>query len=193
DGRTPLLRWIRSLLAAHGLHADGPIWLHAFPRVLGYVFKPVSFWFCHDADGRLRAIVAEVNNTFGERHFYLLQGEAGRALRQGELLTSRKRFHVSPFLEVQGGYRFRFINRADRSVARIDHFDANGPLLETSLSGSHAVLGTASAARALLAYPLFTLGVIVRIHWQALRLWLRRVPFHGKPEPPSEPVTRGSE
>lgn len=191
DGDTPLEVWIRDLCQQAGLSIDGAIWLHTFPRVLGYAFKPVSFWFCHRQDGELIAVVAEVNNTFGERHCYLLSQPDGSALSQGRTLTARKVFHVSPFCAVEGNYAFRFLNRADRSVARIDYHDAQGPLLLTSLSGHLHPATPAVVRRALFGQPLFTLGVIARIHWQALRLWRARVPFHGKPAAPDTFVTRG--
>jgi DUF1365 family protein len=197
DGR-PLLAWIESLLAEAGIDdATGEIWLHTFPRVLGYVFNPVSFWFAHRADGALRAVVCEVNNTFGERHCYLLAHDDGRPLADGETLQARKVFHVSPFCRVEGSYRFRFLLRKDSGagrpphwVGRVDYHDPAGPLLMTSISGALVALDERVLARALFAYPAFTLGVMARIHWQALRLWLKRVPFHTKPEPPSLPVTR---
>lgn len=191
DGRRPLDAWLRDLLDEAGIQADGPVFLHAFPRVLGHAFKPVSFWFCHGRDGDVRAIVAEVNNTFGERHCYLLAHADGRPLRDGETLRAPKRFHVSPFCEVAGHYEFRFMNRPDRCVARVELHDADGPLLLTSLSGARRPADARACLRALLAHPLFTLGVIVRIHWHALRLWRRRVPFHPKPAPPSRPATPG--
>jgi DUF1365 family protein len=193
DGRQPLLAWIGQLLAAEGVHdADGEIWLQTMPRVLGYVFNPVSFWFCHRADGGLRAIVADVRNTFGERHCYLL--ENGATIGVGEELSARKIFHVSPFCQVQGGYRFRFFHgRRDGhelTLASIDYDDDFGPLLETSLSGRAVALDDRSAVRAFLGYPLMTFGVMARIHLQALRLWLRRVPFFSKPVPPTQKVSR---
>jgi uncharacterized protein len=191
DGSTPLAEWVRGLVASAGVVADGPIWLHCFARVLGYTFKPVSFWFCHRADGRLAAVVAEVNNTFGERHCYLLAEPDGAPLAQGRELQAQKVFHVSPFCAVEGNYRFRFFNRADRVLARIDYDDAEGPLLVTSLSGAPQPLSRSAVRRALFGHPLFTLGVIARIHWHALRLWLARVPFHRKPAPPRAFVSRG--
>lgn len=188
DGREDALGWLEELLATEGVaDADGEVWLHTYPRVLGFVFQPVSFWYCHRTDGTLSAIVAEVNNTFGERHCYLL---AGDGLGYGRELTARKVFHVSPFCAVQGQYRFRFMRTADRTVARIDHDDAAGPLLQTSVSGHLQPLTPASARAAFFGMPLMTLGVIARIHWQALRLWLKRVPFHGKPAPPQAFVSR---
>lgn len=191
DGRT-VLPWIRGLLRDAGIEGDGEIWLHAFPRVFGYAFKPVSFWFCHDRMGALRAVVAEVNNTFGERHCYLLAEPDARALRHGVELRALKVFHVSPFCSVEGGYRFRFLDNAQRALARIDYDDDDGPLLATSMSGRLVPIDAAACARALLAYPGFTFGVMARIHWQALRLWLKNVRWFRKPNPPGVFTTRGS-
>jgi len=188
----PVLPWIRALLRDGGVDADGEVWLQAFPRVFGYAFKPVSFWHCHDRAGRLRAVVAEVNNTFGERHCYLLADPRGGVLRSGAQLRALKVFHVSPFCSVDGAYRFRFIDHDERTVARIDYDDALGPLLATSMSGRYVPVGLRSCARALLGYPWFTFGVIARIHWQAVRLWAKRVPVHSKPGAPPVFVTRGS-
>ncbi len=193
DGQTPLLQWIDQLLAAEGIRdADGEIWLQTFPRVLGYVFNPVSFWFCHRRDGSLRAIVCEVNNTFGERHCYLLDN--GGTLRWGEPLSAKKIFHVSPFCAVTGAYRFRFMRAmqpsGERVVARIDYHDDDGPLLQTSVSGKLRPLSGAAALQAFVRHPLMTLGVIARIHWQALRLFAKRVPFFRKPLPPSKALSR---
>jgi DUF1365 family protein len=194
DG-TGLLPWIERVLAREGVRdAQGEIWLHTFPRVLGFVFNPVSFWFAHRADGRLRAVVVEVNNTFGERHCYLLAHDDGRPLAWGEELQARKVFHVSPFCAVDGGYRFRFMlagrHDGQRFVARIDHDNADGPLLQTSIEGHLAPLTDAALRRAFFGYPAFTFGVLARIHWHALQLWLKRVPFFTKPPPPAADVTR---
>jgi DUF1365 family protein len=191
DGQTPPDEWVRGLCSQAGVNADGALWLHTFPRLLGYVFKPVSFWFCHRADGAMVAVVAEVNNTFGERHCYLLAQPDGSALPQGREMRAHKVFHVSPFCAVDGDYVFRFLNRPDRALARIDYHDAQGPLLLTSLSGELVAGSRASVRRALFGQPMFTLGVMARIHWQALKLWLARVPFHRKPAPPDAFVSRG--
>ncbi len=188
DGSADALGWLEGLLAAEGVDdADGEVWLQTYPRVFGYVFKPVSFWYCHRRDGSLAAVVAEVNNTFGERHCYLL---VGPQLGFGREQQARKVFHVSPFCSVQGRYRFRFMRAGDRIVARVDHDDDDGPLLETSLSGRLQPLTARSVRSAFFGTPLMTLGVIARIHWQAVRLWLKRVPFHGKPEPPEAFISR---
>jgi DUF1365 family protein len=195
DG-SPLLPWIRALLQREGLGvADGEIWLQCFPRVLGYVFNPVSFWFCHDQAGQLRAVLAEVSNTFGEHHSYLLAHPDNAPIADGDLLQTRKVFHVSPFFAIEGGYRFVFRGGTDNAMgnhhlARIDYHDAEGALLLTSISGRTQALNAASVLWATLSHPLMTWGVMFRIHWQALRLWLKRVPFYRKPAPPEQALTR---
>ena len=193
DGKQPLVTWIDALLKNEGVaDADGEVWLQAMPRVLGFVFNPVSFWFCHRADGALRAVLCDVRNTFGERHFYLL--DTGAAIANGSELAARKVFHVSPFCAVEGGYRFRFSkfgrSGGEHTLACIDHDDAAGMLLQTSVSGAAVALTDGAVARAFFCYPLMTVGVVMRIHLQALRLWLRRVPFFSKPVPPQQKVTR---
>ena len=195
DGRNDSLAWLESVLAHEGVtDADGEVWLHCYPRVLGFAFKPVSFWYCHRADGSLATVVVEVNNTFGERHCYLLDGA-----RYGVPLLAGKVFHVSPFCTVSGTYRFRFMTTGlavpgaltvPRTVARIEHFDAGGPLIRTSVSGELRPLTAERARAAFFGMPLMTLAVVARIHWQALRLWAKRVPFIGKPAPPADFVTR---
>ena len=174
DGRSlqdgGALGWLDALLHAEGIDdATGEVWLHCYPRVWGYTFKPVSFWYCHRADESLRAIVVEVNNTFGERHCYLLDRP-----RYGVELQAQKVFHVSPFCSVAGRYRFRFLRTPqggkDRTVVRIDHDDADGPLLLTSVSGELLPVSPQTVRRALWRYPVMTLAVMARIHWQALRL-----------------------
>lgn len=191
DG-SPLLPWIRALLAAEDVTADGEIVLHAFPRMLGYVFNPVSFWVCHDRIGNVRAVLCEVRNTFGERHLYLLAGEGGAPLRSGQTLSARKVFHVSPFCEVKGRYAFRFTFGGQRWLARIDYFDDDGgqPLLETWISGEAAALTPAATRSLAWRYRWFTAGVVARIHWHAVKLWAKRVPYFGKPAPPEAPLSR---
>lgn len=173
--------------------ADGEIWLQCFPRVLGYVFNPVSFWFCERADGALCAVLCEVNNTFGERHCYLLADPAGAALPWGRELEAAKVFHVSPFCKVEGGYRFMQASGKEggllRTVARID-YAGTVDRIETSISGEAFSLTRAAALRAFFCYPLMTFSVTAHIHLQALRLWRNRLPFFSKPAPPATEVSR---
>ncbi len=193
DKQQPLLQWIDSLLKQQGItDADGEVWLQTFPRVLGYVFNPVSFFFCHRRDGELRAVLCEVSNTFGERHSYLL--DQGGLIENATELTAFKMFHVSPFCAVDGGYRFQFIRsqrqNSEHTLARIDYYDSDGPLLMTNISGNSRELNDRNIALALLRYPLMTFMVITRIHWQALKLWFKRVPFYRKPSPPLEELSK---
>jgi DUF1365 family protein len=190
DGSS-VLALIDGVLAEHGISdATGEVWLQTFPRVFNYVFNPISIWFCHRPDGALRAVVCEVNNTFGESHSYLLFHDDGRPIADGEALSANKVFHVSPFCKVEGHYVFRFINTKERSVARIDYDDAAGPIIYTSISGTVKQLSDRALVRALLRYPGFTFGVVARIHWQALKLFAKRIPFFSKPPAPVVEVTR---
>jgi DUF1365 family protein len=193
DGKQQLLPWIDNILKLEGIaDVDGEMWLQTFPRVFGYVFNPVSFWFCHRRDGALRAVLCEVSNTFGERHCYLLDQHA--PIADGEILTARKVFHVSPFCKVEGSYRFQFKHNqrlsGENTLARIDYYDANGPLLLTSITGSSSELNDRAILHALLRFPLMTLMVMARIHWQALKLWLKHVPFYRKPSLPIKELSK---
>ncbi len=182
------IAWLDELLVSEGIDdATGEVWLHCYPRVFGYTFKPVSFWYCHDPAGALRAIVVEVNNTFGERHCYLLDRPV-----YGVEQHAAKLLHVSPFCSASGHYGFRFFLDAERTrtLVRIDHADAEGPLLNTSVNGSLVALDAQAIRRALWRYPAMTFGLIARIHWQAARLWFKGVPFMGKPKQPAAFVSR---
>ena len=187
-GGNNALQWLDTVLRSEGItDATGEAWLHCYPRVLGHTFKPVSFWYCHRPDSSLRAVVVEVNNTFGERHVYVLDAPA-----YGVEQVANKVFHVSPFCATDGLYRFRFMvtSGPSRLVARIDYDDALGALINTSVSGALEPITAQSQRKALLRYGVMTLGVVARIHWQAMRLWLLKVPFFKKPNPPSVLVTR---
>ncbi|VVE65278.1 cyclopropane fatty acid synthase [Pandoraea anapnoica] len=179
DGRS-LDAWMRERLAASGIPADGAIWLQTIPRIVGYAFNPVSFWYCHDREGNLRAIYADVNNTFGQHHGYLLCSPDTAAIRGDVALECRKVFHVSPFCKVEGEYAFR-VNRHGRwwSVG-IDYRVDDRLLLRTVVGMRAEPFTGVGVLKAMLRGPFDALNVVFRIHWQALRLLLKRVPFHGK-------------
>jgi hypothetical protein len=189
DGSPPL-PWVRAVLARHGVMADGEVVLQTLPRMFGYGFNPVSFLFCHDVAGALRAVVCEVNNTFGEYHNYLVAHADGSPILCGEELRARKVFHVSPFFPVRGEYRFRFRRHGRAHSVAVDYWDGGIKMLTTRLSVHSAPLNRNSLLRALLRSPFMTVGVMARIHWQALRLWSKRVTFFRKPHPPLEETTR---
>jgi DUF1365 family protein len=191
DGDTPPAKWIAGILAAHGLsEADGEIVLLTLPRLLGYAFNPVSFWFCFDREKRLRAVLSEVNNTFGERHCYLCFEETHEPITKAARLVMRKVFHVSPFMEVKGSYRFRFDYDAERIGVQIDLIDEEGVILATSMSGKPRDITALGLLKTALAYPLQTLKVVALIHWQAVKLFVKGVRNYRKPEPPEAFVSR---
>jgi uncharacterized protein len=179
--------WARALLDKHGItQADGEIVLQTFPRLLGYVFNPISLFYCFDKSGALRATICEVNNTFGDHHHYLVAHDDARAIEANDWLSARKLLHVSPFCEVRGHYRFRFEQTSARAFAQIDYYDGAldaDKLIVTTLHGEPRPLTAAASLGAFLAYPLMTISVIARIHWQAFKLWRKRVPFFANPPP----------
>lgn len=179
--RTKLSRW----LDAQGVALPpGPVTLLTNLRVLGHVFNPVSWFFCHDRDGELRLIVAEVNNTFGETYCYLLDdlepvGEHGVRARR------RKVFHVSPFMDIPDhDYRFTIRPPGRRVAVHMDVLDDEGVLFDATLGERRHAFDTPTLWWSLLRYPLGPLVTVARIHWQAVRLFAKRVPFFRKPVPP---------
>ena len=192
DG-SDLMSWLHTrLLDASIALTVGAVWLQCFPRVLGYVFNPVSFWFVHDQQGVLRAILAEVNNTFGQRHQYLLVAPDRQAINENSELECAKVFHVSPFFAVSGRYKFKLqrIGQADRVA--IDYFDpADGarPVLITALLTKSAPYSTQRLVNMLMTMPMMTFGVMLRIHWQAFKLWRKGAKYHAVPALPDQETT----
>lgn len=183
--------WMRGLLNHYKvMAADGEIVLLTMPRILGCAFNPVSFWFCLDKGGALRAMLADVTNTFGERHAYLLFHEDQRPITQDDWLSSQKAMHVSPFLEVAGHYEFCIAYSAHAIGVRINYHDADGLLLATSVTGKRHALTTKSLLGCFFRYPLVTVRVIALIHYQALRLFLKGVRYHCKPPHLSTEISR---
>lgn len=190
DG-SPLLPWIREVLARQSIAAaDGEVILVAHPRLLGYVFNPVSFWLCLDKKSALRAVLCEVNNTFGEHHSYLIAPPEDRAIQPDEWIEAQKMFHVSPFLAVEGNYSFRFNYTGGKLGVWIDYHDQDGRMLLTSLTGNLLPLTDRALLTQFATSPLMTFGVILRIHWQAVKLFLKRARYHPKPPPPDQEFSR---
>ena len=179
--REKLETWLASL--GHEL-GRGRVLLLTNPRVLGYVFNPVSYFFCLDEDGALQFTVAEVNNTFGETYCYFLDQRTpagGRAVRS----RTDKVFHVSPFMPIDGlRYEWTLTPPDQRLTVHIDEFEEGRKFFDATLSLTREPLTTASLWRAIARYPHLTARTIWLIHWQALKLWLKRAPFYRKPEPP---------
>jgi uncharacterized protein len=181
--------WVREVLANHDLPAPQRIVLMAQPRILGHVFNPVSFWLCYDAADTLRVVIAEVSNTYGDRHSYLAHHDNHGPITREDTLTARKIFYVSPFQPVEGDYKFRFDVTGDRVGIWIDYTTAGGGLF-TNLIGPRVPLTNAAILRACLRRPFGSRRVLALIHWQALKLALKGVKFRTRPVPPSEDVSR---
>jgi hypothetical protein len=182
------VRWAREVLAQAGLAHDR-ILLLAQPRLLGHVFNPVSFWLAYDHLGHLRAVIAEVTNTYGDRHSYLCHRDDRAPITREDTITAQKIFHVSPFQPVTGTYTFRFDIRPDRIGIWIDYTTPGGGLF-TNLIGLRQPLTTAGILASALRRPFGSRRVLALIHWQALKLWLKRVRFNHRPPPPAEDISR---
>jgi DUF1365 family protein len=163
--------------------------LLAQPRVLGHVFNPVAFWLCHDDADALRVVIAEVTNTYGDRHSYLCHREDLAPLTREDEVRAVKILHVSPFQPVEGGYSFRFDIRPDRIGIWIDYTAGNGGLIAT-LTGHRRALSNGAILRACLRRPFGSRRVLALIHWQALKLWWKGAAFRNRPVPPVDEVTR---
>ncbi len=186
-----LENWIREILASRNLDAEiKNIVLISMPRVLGYGFNPVSFWMCFDTENKLRAILCEVNNTFGETHSYLCVNKDLSPIKEDDWLTSEKLFHVSPFIAREGSYKFRFSLNQDKLAIWINYHDENdNKQLVTSLIGSLAPLTKKSLRNAFWKHPLVTLKTIALIHWQALKLFSKGIKYNDKPEQKNQRIT----
>jgi uncharacterized protein len=188
DGKPGFLREkISKLVRDAGFRADGKILLMTMPRVCGFVFNPLSVYFCHDSSDRLTAIVWEVSNTFGARHSYVIGvGDAdARVLRQ----RAPKTLHVSPFIDMSIDYTFRVVRRPGAlDIGIVDH-DAQGPLLTAALTAKRQELTDRALLATFARLPFATMQVVAAIHWEALRLWLKGAKFRSTPEGAAPPIS----
>jgi DUF1365 family protein len=185
---TPLREQVERELRRGGIEPDGgPIRLLAMPRMMGTVFNPLSIFFCHAADGSLQAVLYEVNNTFGQRHSYLIPvSDPDASIHRQEC---EKRFYVSPFMEMEMRYRFR-LRLPGRGVSvAIEARDANGAVMTACLTGSRQDLTDRNLLRALPRHPMLAAQVLGGIHWEALKLWRKGMKPVARPNAPRDPVT----
>lgn len=184
-----LREWIDAVLEGNGIPAKNTrVQLLCFPRILGLVFNPLSIWYCEGQDGQPMAVLCEVRNTFGERHCYLLRPEVNSApwpLRQ----SHAKEFHVSPFMEMRGEYHFRLARPQERLHVHIRETVGKQLKLVASQNGVAYAFTSRNLVAQLVRVPWQTVKVVAAIHWQALKIWLRGIPFHTKPAPPVKEVT----
>ena len=167
----------------------GPVRILTMPRVLGYVFNPLSVYFCHHADGTLKAVLYEVSNTFGQRHSYLLPVEPEQAEAGTVRQSVEKGFYVSPFLDMDMAYHFRV--RPPEGTVKVDITcrDKAGVILHAALAAERHDFTNYSLLQACLSHPMMTLKVILGIHWEALLIWLKGNGLTRRPPAPAEAVT----
>ncbi len=188
----PLKAQAQAHLARAGITGGGKITLLCMPRILGKAFNPLSLYFCHDTNERLTAILYEVNNTFGQRHSYLMPVTAA----SGDLVRQdcAKQFYVSPFMDMDLTYRFRVRPVQTGEVGEvlavdIDVDDAEGRMLVATFAGKRETITDGALLRAAFAQPLQILKVVGGIHWEAFKIWLKGVKLRDRPTAPDEPVT----
>ena len=175
---------IREVFLKEDLDVSGEIYLQTLPRLLGYGFNPVSFWFAYDKEKKLMAIMSEVNNTFGDRHYYLLQN-----FSEYKKITTKKVFHVSPFFDIKGDYQFSF-NPKSVTINYLDNEAGNTFFTSTFVEDSSREYNAKNLLKIFFKYPFMSFMVMVRIHWQALRLFLKKAQFYKRPNPPKELLTK---
>jgi hypothetical protein len=185
DDGPPLRAWLDGLLAKDGIVADGPKRVLCYPRLFGYVFNPISTWFCYTRDERLAAIVYEVHNTYGERHAYVLpvapkRSEGGHAGNDAALVrhSTDKAFYVSPFLSMDCTYNFKIKPPAGDVLIAINETEHGAPILTATFSGTRKPMTDGALLGVLLRHPLMTVKVVVAIHYEAVRLMLKGVRRH---------------
>lgn len=180
---------IRELVKTRFDYTAESVYLQTIPKMFGYVFNPVSFWYFHK-DERLDAVLCEVNNTFGEKHFYWLHEAADLS---GRWLLAKKEFHVSPFFDLNGHYKFKFLKTGNKIESHIQFINADNTLrLITWIKGDLHPLREASLTGLLLNYGWMTPLVVLRIHFQAAKLFFKKVKFFSKPQLPTKDVTHGT-
>ena len=190
EGRPGALRaWVEDTLQESGIAIDGGrILLLCMPRLFGHVFNPLSLYFCHRPDGELAAVLCEVNNTFGERHSYLIEADP---LAKGVIRQScAKAFHVSPFMDMAMTYEFELTEPGEGIRTTVRGSDPRGaPLIVASYVGRRRMLSDGALLGILIGFPLQTLKVVAAIHFEALRLWLKGVKLRPRPPAPPTPLT----
>jgi hypothetical protein len=190
-GRKELRGRLEAILGEHGLgDCAHKIQLLCYPRLLGFVFNPLSVYFCRRADGALGAVLYEVSNTFGDRHSYLIPVSDGMLDDKGTLRQScAKGFYVSPFIDMVADYHFRIRVPGENVAVTIRETDAKGAFLNAAFVGDRNELSDRKLLGAFIRHPLMTLKVVAGIHWEALHLWRKGMKFHKRPAPPQHAVT----
>ncbi len=184
--------WVEDVLKDSGIdYAGGKIELLCYPRMFGYVFNPLSVYYCYDPLNTLQAVIYEVSNTFGEWHAYVAPVQTRNRETGAVTQSTAKVFYVSPFMRVSGSYRFRITNPGDKISIAIRQTETDGAVLIATFNGRRRSFSDATLVKALVSYPLMTVKVIGAIHWEALRLWFKGAQHVKKPPPPMGRVSAG--
>ncbi|MAN62274.1 MAG: DUF1365 domain-containing protein [Parvibaculum sp.] len=171
-----LKQWVVAHVTKAGFSATGMrVQILCYPRILGYVFNPLTVYYCYDPNGVLMVTLHEVHNTFNEKHTYVLPAPID--LRGRVRQETEKRMYVSPFTEMDGHYQFELCPPGETVQVYIGLSDAEGPLLSASFDGEREPWSDKALALTFLQYPLMTLKVTVGIHYEALKLWWKKVPI----------------
>jgi len=174
DGSS-ILDWVKNNLRSNNISTDNiKVKLLCYPRILGYVFNPLSIFFVYDNDENLISILYEVKNTFGEQHTYVFKIEGENKLIQN---NCSKKFHVSPFIEMDCNYFFRILNPGDKLSVIIDQYDQEGKILFASQDGIRSDLTNKNLMNSYLKHPLMTFKIISAIHFEAFKLWIKGIKF----------------
>ena len=165
------------------------IFLFTHPRVLGYVFNPASFLFCLDSQEKLQAVIVQVNNTFNENHSYLIFNKDNSAIANNQWFEADKEFHVSPFFERKGFYKFRFIFEQNKIAVWIDYFTNEKTLLTSVICKKEVDFGNLNLILAFIKIPFMTFKIIILIHIQALKIVIKKIKYISKPEQKNSKIT----
>ena len=184
-----LNNWIKSIISKNNISNIDKIYLMTHPKIFGFGFNPVSFWFCIDKNDKLIAVLAEVNNTFKEHHFYLVKKDDLSEIKSNEWLSAKKEFHVSPFYNVSGSYQFRFKYSKNNIAAYINYFDNNKTLI-TSVAAKNIDLNDVNLIKIIFEIPYMFAKVITLIHWQAIKLLLKGNKYISKPKQKQNKLTK---
>jgi len=182
DG-SDLRTWIDEIHTESGLEL-GKVSLLCFPRILGFVFNPLSMWFCHDRSGNIVSIVYEVRNTFGESHAYIMRVDDPQKIRH----VWDKRLFVSPFIDMDATYDFRVAVPDEHLKVSVRENDSQGHLFSAVMAGMRKPVNTKTLIQLFVSHPLMTFKVVGGIHVEAFRLWRKKAPYRSRPEAP-EPVS----
>ena len=172
-------KWVQDELSSAGVpfDSDCPVYLVSHPRLFGYAFNPISYWMIHNKAGNLYCVITEVRNTFKQYHNYILYHPDFRNIKDSDVFKATKNLYVSPFNSVEGYYEFTFEHSKEKFKSVINYYTKEGFVLNTYMGGTFYDMTTLEIIKTALLYPAMTLLVVARIHWQAVKLWHKKV--HG--------------